>query len=64
MKRLPFWKRPYGARRVLDIGAGHNPFHGAIHLLEIDLQEGRERGGQQALFGSREESSQDSPCRN
>ena len=47
MKRLPFWKRPYGARRVLDIGSGHNPFHGATHLLEIDLQEGRERGGQQ-----------------
>ena len=43
MKRLPFWKRPYGARRVLNIGAGHNPFHGATHLLEIDLQEGRER---------------------
>jgi hypothetical protein len=64
MKRLPFWKRPYGARRVLDIGSGHNPIHGVTHLLEIDLQEGRERGGQQALFGSREESSLDSPCRN
>jgi hypothetical protein len=47
MKRLPFWKRPHGARRVLDIGSGHNPFHGATHLLEIDLQEGRERGGKQ-----------------
>jgi ubiquinone/menaquinone biosynthesis C-methylase UbiE len=118
MKRLPFWKRLYGARRVLDIGAGHNPFHGATHLLNIDLHEGRERGGQQihvpesatltvgdistlpsrtgsfdyvyashilehvtdpivatclsskstvwqpSLFGSREESSLDSPCRN
>ena len=44
MKRLPFWKRPHGARRVLDIGSGHNPFHGATHLLEIDLQIGREAG--------------------
>ena len=64
MKRLPFWMRPYGARRVLDIGAGHNPFHGATNLLEIDLHEGRERGGQQALFGSREEASLDSLCQN
>lgn len=47
MKRLPFWKRPHGARRVLDIGSGHNPFHGATNLLEIDLQEGHERGGKQ-----------------
>ncbi len=44
MKRLSWWKRPYGARRVLDIGPGHNPFHGATHLLEIDVKEGRERG--------------------
>ena len=44
MKRLPFWKRPYFAKRLLDIGAGHRPFHGATHLLERDLHEGRERG--------------------
>lgn len=47
MKRLPWWKRPYGARRILDIGAGHNPYQGATHLLEIDVTEGRERGLQQ-----------------
>jgi SAM-dependent methyltransferase len=46
MKRLPWLKRPYGARRILDIGAGHNPYQGVTHLLEIDVGEGRERGMQ------------------
>lgn len=45
MKRLPLWRRPYLARRVLDIGAGHNPFAGATHLLELDVSAGLERGG-------------------
>lgn len=45
MKRLPLWKRPYFARRILEIGPGHNPFKGATHLLEMDVREGRERGG-------------------
>lgn len=33
------------ARRVLDIGAGHNPFAGVTHILEIDPGPGRQRGG-------------------
>ena len=45
MKRLPLWRRPYRARRILEIGPGHNPFKGATHLLEMDVHEGRERGG-------------------
>ena len=45
MKLLPLWKRPYFARRILEIGPGHNPFKGATHLLEMDVHEGRERGG-------------------
>jgi hypothetical protein len=49
MKRLPLLKRPYGARRILEIGPGHNPFAGVTHLLEMDVHEGRERGGH-ALF--------------
>jgi len=44
VKRLPFLRRPRGARRILDIGAGHNPFRGATHLLEIDVGEGYQRG--------------------
>ncbi len=44
MKRLPFWKRPYFARRILDIGAGHNPFKGATHVMDIDPAQGRQRG--------------------
>jgi SAM-dependent methyltransferase len=44
MKRLPFWRRPFRARRVLDIGPGHNPYEGATDLLERDVSEGKERG--------------------
>ncbi len=45
MKQLPFLKRPYFARRVLDVGSGHNPFKGVTHVLDRDVEEGRERGG-------------------
>ena len=45
MKRLPWWRRPYFSRRVLEIGPGHNPFAGVTHLLERDIADGRERGG-------------------
>jgi SAM-dependent methyltransferase len=45
MKRLPFWRRPYFARLILDIGAGHNPFKNATHVVEIDPTQGRQRGG-------------------
>jgi ubiquinone/menaquinone biosynthesis C-methylase UbiE len=45
MKQLPILRRPYFARRVLDVGAGHNPFYGATHLLEIDVERGSQRGG-------------------
>lgn len=49
MKRLPFWKRPYFARRILDIGAGHNPFQGVTHVLEIDPAQGGQRGWNKLL---------------
>lgn len=45
MKRIPWWRRPYFSRRVLEIGPGHNPFAGVTHLLERDIAEGKERGG-------------------
>ena len=45
MKRLPVWRRPYFAGRILDIGAGHNPFQGVTHVIEIDPTHGRQRGG-------------------
>jgi SAM-dependent methyltransferase len=45
MKRLPFWQRPFFARRVLDIGSGHNPFQGSTCVVDFDLKEGRDRHG-------------------
>jgi SAM-dependent methyltransferase len=33
----------------LDIGAGHNPFKGVTHVLEIDPCQGRQRGGNKLL---------------
>ena len=45
MKRLPWWRRPYFPRRVLEIGPGHDPFAGVTHLLERNIADGRERGG-------------------
>lgn len=50
MKRLPLLKRPRGARRILDIGAGHNPFQGATHLLEIDIRKGEHRSGHEIVL--------------
>jgi len=45
MKQLPFWQRPYLARRILDIGSGHNPFKGATYVVDFDLKDGRDRHG-------------------
>ncbi len=47
MKRLPFWKRPYFGCRILDIGAGHDPFEGATHVMDIDPTQGGQRGWHQ-----------------
>ncbi len=49
MKRWPFWRRPHFARRILDIGSGHNPFKGVTHVLDIDVNEGHERGGRELV---------------
>lgn len=53
MKSLPVRKRPYLARRILDVGAGHNPFKGVTHVLDMDLTEGGHRcGNQLQILGS------------
>jgi SAM-dependent methyltransferase len=49
MKRLPWWRRPYSAKRLLEIGPGHNPFAGVTHLLERYVSDGHERCGNALL---------------
>lgn len=49
MKQLPLWRKPYFARRVLDVGGGHNPFKGITHLLELD-DDGWHRGGKSIVL--------------
>ena len=50
VKQFPLFKRPYFARRVLDIGAGHNPFRGVTHVLEIDVHRGSQRDGKRLVL--------------
>ena len=45
MKDLPFWRRHYGACRVLDLGGGHRPVRGGTHVVEIDIADGYHREG-------------------
>ena len=49
MKRLPWWRRSYSAKRLLEIGPGHNPFVGVTHLLERYISDGHERCGNALL---------------
>jgi hypothetical protein len=45
MKRLPFFKRPYFARRVIEIGGGHAPYEGVTHAVDKFPQDNTQRAG-------------------
>lgn len=34
----------------MDVGGGHNPFKGITHLLELDLDDGLQRGGKRVVL--------------
>jgi SAM-dependent methyltransferase len=45
MKRLSLFRRPYFAKRILEIGGGHDPFAGVTHAVDKFPQDNRERAG-------------------
>ncbi|HEY5039229.1 MAG TPA: methyltransferase domain-containing protein [bacterium] len=44
-KQLSFLRRPYFAKRILEIGGGHEPFAGVTHAVDKFPQDNRERAG-------------------
>jgi SAM-dependent methyltransferase len=49
MKRLPLWQRPLGAKKILEVGGGHDPFEGVTHAVDKYPQDNTQRGGDYAL---------------
>lgn len=45
MKKLPFFKRPFGARRVIEIGGGHDPYRGITHAVDKFPDDNSQRAG-------------------
>lgn len=45
MKRLPLWHRPIGAKKILEIGGGHDPYEGVTHAVDKYPQDNAQRGG-------------------
>ncbi len=45
MKKLPLWKRPLFAQRVLEIGGGHDPYYGVTHAVDKFPENNAQRGG-------------------
>ena len=49
MKRLPFFRRPFLARSVLEVGGGHNPFTGVTHAVDKFPSDNSQRAGNLVL---------------
>jgi len=45
LKRLPFFRRPRFARRVLEVGGGHNPYAGVTHTVDKFPEDNSQRAG-------------------
>lgn len=45
MKKLPFWRRPFFARKILEVGGGHDPYSGVTHAVEKFPHDNYQRGG-------------------
>lgn len=44
MKKLPLHKRPYFAKRILEVGGGHNPYVGVTHAVDKFPHDNTQRG--------------------
>lgn len=45
MRKLPVWRAPWGANKIIEIGGGHNPFAGVTHAVEKYPLDNTQRGG-------------------
>lgn len=51
MKRLPIHRRPFFAKRILEIGGGHDPYAGVTHAVDKFPNDDGQRAG--AMFVAR-----------
>lgn len=49
MKKLPLWRRPWGAKRIVEVGGGHAPFSGVTHSVDKYPEDNTQRGGNFSL---------------
>jgi len=45
MKQLPIWQRPRGAKKILEVGGGHDPYRGVTHAVDKFPDDNTQRGG-------------------
>jgi len=50
VKNLPLWRRPFGNKRILEVGGGHNPYRGITHAVDKFPFDNQERGLHDYVF--------------